>query len=209
MPEPLLDKTRSHYDEFPFIEGGANRIAWWREYLRDFLPDEDIGGQLIVDVGSSIGEISRGLIDREARLVCLDISLQSLQRCRQVNPEAQTFHCNALELPFPDDTFDHAISIGVLHHTPDCRRGFREVARVTAPGGTIVIFLYNYWSVYNLIYYGFKPIRAIMPLNRVPRWGLRLLQPFAKLHLGQTLSEDQLRNLLGDKLWTPIGIKLR
>jgi hypothetical protein len=32
---------------------------------------------------------------------------------------------------------------------------------------------------------------------------VRILQPFAKSHLEQTLSDEQLRNLLGDKLWTP------
>ncbi len=203
MQEKLLDKTRCHYDAYPFIEGGANRVTWWREYLRDFLPDAEVRDRLIVDVGSSVGEISRGLIDRGARVVCLDISLQSLRRARQNNPEAQVFQGDALELPFPNDTFDHAISIGVLHHTPDCRRGFKEVARVTAPGGTIVIFLYNYWNIYNLIYHAFKPIRAILPLNRIPYWMLRTLQPFVKAHLGQTLNHEQLGNLLGDKLWTP------
>lgn len=203
MQPILLQKTRSHYDEFPFIEGGVNRVDWWREYLRDFLPDEDIRDRLIVDVGSSVGEISRGLIDRGARMVCLDLSLQSLRRCQHINPEAQIFHGNALELPFPNGAFDHAISIGVLHHTPDCHCGFGEVARVTAPGGTVVIFLYNYWSIYNVIYHAFKPIRATLPLSRIPRWILGLLQPFVKSHLGQTLTEDQLRNLLGDTLWTP------
>jgi ubiquinone/menaquinone biosynthesis C-methylase UbiE len=203
MQNQLLERTRFHYDEYHFIEGGSNRIAWWREYLRDFLPDEDIRDRLIVDVGSSIGEISRGLIDRNGRLVCLDISLQSLRRCRELNPEADIFHGNALELPFPDNTFDHAISIGVLHHTPDCRRGFAEVARITAQGGTIVIFLYNFWNIYNLIYHAFKPVRAAVPLDRIPSWTLGVLQPFVQSHLHQELNTEELRNLLGDKLWTP------
>lgn len=203
MQKWLLEKTRSHYDEFPFIEGGTSRIAWWSNYLRGFLPDEDIRDRLIVDVGSSIGEISRGLIDRGARMVCLDLSLQSLRRCRQINSQAKIFHGNALDLPFPDNTFDHAISIGVLHHTPDCRHGFGELARVTAPGGMIVVFLYNYWSIYNLIYRSFEPIRRTVPLSQIPRFLLRTLQPFAKWHLRQVLDEEQLRNLLGDKLWTP------
>jgi SAM-dependent methyltransferase len=203
MQTDLFEKTSSHYDEFPFIEGGPNRIAWWRGYLRDFLPDDHIRDRLIADVGSSIGEISRGLLDRGARLVCLDISFESLQRCQEINPEPPVIHGNALDLPFPDDAFDHTISIGVLHHTPDCRRGFHEVARVTAPGGTIVIFLYNYWSIYNLVYHSFKPIRATIPLKSVPRQLVRILQPFVKSHLDQKLDDEQLRNLLGDKLWTP------
>jgi len=203
MAVELQTQTQSHYDKYPFIEGGENRIAWWRAYLRDFLPDEHIAGRTVVDVGSGIGEISRGLIDRGAQVTSLDVSLQSLTRCREINPEATVYHGSALELPFDDEMFDHAISIGVLHHTPDCRRGFHEVARVTAPGGTVVVFLYNFWSIYNPIFQAFKPLKGLIPLDRVPVWMLRSLQPFARTHLGQRLSDDQLRRLLGDKLWTP------
>ena len=203
MTKLLQEKTRHHYDHYPFIEGGPDRIAWWQEYLRDFLPDESIRNRFIIDVGSGIGEISRGLINRGARLVCLDVSLESLRRCRQINEEASIFHGSALELPFADASFDHAISIGVLHHTPDCRRGFHEVARVIAPGGTAVIFLYNYWNIYNAIYHAFWPVRKLLPLDNIPRWMVRSLQPFVRSHLGQTLNDKQLRNLLGDKLWTP------
>jgi SAM-dependent methyltransferase len=203
MPPALQTKTQSHYDEYPFIEGGENRVAWWREYLRDFLPDQHLRDALVLDVGSSVGEISRGLADRGARMVCLDISLQSLRRCREVNPGAEVFNASALGLPFADDSFDHVISIGVLHHTPDCRLGFSEAARVTAPGGTVVIFLYNYWNIYNLIFHLFAPVRRHVPLAAVPTWVTGLLQPFARTHLGQPLSDEQLRRLLGDKLWTP------
>src|ERR1700687_5070467 len=166
MSTTLKEKTQAHYDHYPFIEGGRKRIDWWRKYLKDFLPDHSIRDRLILDVGSSVGEISRGLINRGARMVCLDLSLNSLRRCREINTEAEIIHGNALELPFPDDSFDHSISIGVLHHTPNCRQGFKELARVTAPGGTVVVFLYNYWSIYNPIYHAFKPIRATMPLER-------------------------------------------
>jgi len=203
MRDELLNETQSHYDEYPFIEGGAQRIAWWRDYLRDYLPDEGIRGRLILDVGSRVGEISRALADRGARMTCIDLSRQSLRRCREINPEATLFNASALDLPFPDAAFDHTISIGVLHHTPDCRRGFSEVARVTAPGGSSVIFLYNYWNIYNLIFQLFKPFKRLMPLSRVPVGIVRLLQPFAKSHFGHPLDDAQLRRLLGDKLWTP------
>jgi SAM-dependent methyltransferase len=203
MAEPIQQLTEAHYDRYHFIEGGATRVKWWREYLRDFLPDDLIRGRLVVDVGSSVGEISRGLLDRGARVVCLDVSFESLRRCRINNARAEIFHGSALDLPFADNTFDHAVSIGVLHHTPSCREGFREVARVTAPGGTIVIFLYNYWNIYNPIYHAFIPVRKMIPLDRVPRWVLKTLQPFARKHLGQSLDEVELRNLLGDLLWTP------
>ena len=201
--QALKSRTKAHYNEYPFIEGGPNRIAWWREYLRDFFPDDLIKDRLILDVGSSVGEITRGLLNSKARMTCIDLSIESLRRCREINEEADILNSDALNLPFPDESFDHAMSIGVLHHTPDCRRGFHELSRVTARGGTIVVFLYNYWNIYNPIYHAFAPVRALLPLDRIPRWMVKTMQPFAKLHLGQTLNDRQLRNLLGDKLWTP------
>lgn len=126
-----------------------------------------------------------------------------MRRCRVNNPEAVIVHGNALDLPFADGSFDHSICIGVLHHTPDCRLGFHEVARVTGPGGSIVVFLYNKWSFYNLVYNGFAPVRKRVRLASVPTWMLHLLDPLVALHLGQSLNNRELRNLLGDALWTP------
>ncbi len=203
MNNQKVNQTKDHYEKFPFIEGGLQRISWWQEYLMPFLPDDHIRGRLIGDIGSGVGEISRGLANRGARMVCLDLTLAALDRCRKINPEAELFHGSALNLPFADETFDHTISIGVLMITPDCRQGFREVARVTAPGGTIVLFIYNFWSYLNLLYHLFKPITKIVPLSSVPSNVVRLMQPFVKGHLGIKLNESQLRRLLGDKLWTP------
>ncbi|MDZ7294307.1 MAG: methyltransferase domain-containing protein [candidate division KSB1 bacterium] len=199
----MIEATRRHYDAHHFIEGGNARVRWWRTFLAGFLSDQEVRGALIADVGSSVGEISRGLIDRGGRLVCLDISLESLRRCRELNPEAVVVHGNALNLPFADESFDHVISIGVLHHTPDCRLGFRQVVRVTAPGGSIVVFLYNKWNPYYLAYKAFAPVRAHIPLTSVPNWMVRLMQPLVKLHFGRGLDDQELRNLVGDAFWTP------
>jgi SAM-dependent methyltransferase len=203
MEAQRLTETRTYYEEFPFIEGGSKRIDWWQEYLKPFLPDDLVRGRLIGDIGSSVGEISRGLANRGARMVCLDLTLAALKRNREINPEAELFHGTALNLPFADETFDHTISIGVLMVTPDCRKGIKEVARVTAPGGTIVLFIYNYWSYLNLLYHLFKPVTKVVPLHSVPSGIVRLMQPFVKGHLGIELDEPLLRRLLGDKLWTP------
>ena len=198
-----LQETRAYYEQFPFIEGGQQRIAWWQEYMQEFLPDESVRGRLIGDIGSGVGEISRGLANRGARMVCIDLTMAALRRCRQINFEAELFNGSALDLPFADATFDHTISIGVLMVTPDCRKGIREVARATAPGGTVVLFIYNYWCYLNFLYHLFKPVTKIVPLHAVPSGLVRLMQPFVKSHLSETLDEHQLRRLLGDKLWTP------
>jgi SAM-dependent methyltransferase len=198
-----LKDTREYYEQYPFIEGGSKRIAWWQEYFRSFLPDDLVRGRLIGDIGCGVGEISHGLLNRGARMIGLDLTLTALRRYREINPSAQAFHGSALNLPFADAAFDHTISIGVLMVTPDCRKGVQEVARVTAPGGTVVLFIYNYWSYLNIMYSLFKPVTKVVPLHAVPRSVVQMMQPFVKTHLGESLDEAQLRRLLGDKLWTP------
>lgn len=50
---------------------------------------------------------------------------------------------DAENLPFADGFFDLVYSWGVLHHTPDTVRAIEEIIRVTRPGGTIKLMLYN------------------------------------------------------------------
>lgn len=196
-------RTKQHYEDFPFMEGGANRISWWKNYMAEFLADEHVQGKSILDLGSSKGEISNGLIQRGANMTCFDISLPSLRRCGEINPQAIRVQGSALNLPFVDNCFDHTISVGVLHHTPDAYKGFTEAVRVTAPGGYLVIFLYTNYSIYQLLYYLFYPIRKILPLAKVPNFSLSAIQLIMLAHQGSKIPTDQLRNLLGDKLWTP------
>ncbi|WP_037346922.1 SAM-dependent methyltransferase [Sciscionella sediminilitoris] len=44
-----------------------------------------------------------------------------------------------LALPFPDDSFDHAMALESIVHVPDRVRALREMARVVRPGGRIVL----------------------------------------------------------------------
>jgi ubiquinone/menaquinone biosynthesis C-methylase UbiE len=46
-------------------------------------------------------------------------------------------------LDLPSDYFDVVYSYGVLHHTPDTPQAIREVYRVTKPGGTARVMIYN------------------------------------------------------------------
>lgn len=48
-------------------------------------------------------------------------------------------------LPFPDETFDFAMSIGVLHHIPDTQQALNDCVKKIKPGGYFYVYLY-----YNL-----------------------------------------------------------
>jgi len=74
---------------------------------------------------------------------------------------------DAENLPFPDNSFDLVYSWGVLHHSPDTARAIREVIRVTRPGGTVKIMLYNRrsptvigWWILHALFKG-KPFQSL------------------------------------------------
>jgi SAM-dependent methyltransferase len=58
------------------------------------------------------------------------------------DPRIHVVQGDVLRLPFLDGAFDLAFCDGVLHHTPDARGGFRELARVVRPGGAVYVWLY-------------------------------------------------------------------
>ncbi len=47
---------------------------------------------------------------------------------------------DARALPFPDRSVDAIFAAGLVNHLPDTEAGLRELARVTRPGGLLVLF---------------------------------------------------------------------
>jgi len=60
---------------------------------------------------------------------------------------------DAEDLPFEDESFELVYSWGVLHHTPDTGRAFREVFRVLKPGGVLKAMIYHVPSWGGLMLY--------------------------------------------------------
>jgi SAM-dependent methyltransferase len=94
-------------------------------------------------------------------------------------------------LPFASGSLDHIYSIGVLHHTPDCRRAFEQIPPLLAPQGELVIWVYsnhnvmfNYTSGHYRVLTTRLPVRLLyalcylaVPLHylcRIPFFGLIL-----------------------------------
>src|SRR5262245_59258120 len=86
-----------------------------------------------------------------AELVGVDHSAPSLAVASQVAKEEgldsfTPVESDVFNIPFPDGTFDVVVSWGVLHHTGDPLRGFRELVRLCKPGGYVGIYLYNRYN---------------------------------------------------------------
>ena len=80
----------------------------------------------------------------------------STQMIRLAQKYASKFHfkvnltiADALSLPYPDDTFDWAISVATYHHIrgdEQRQKAFQELRRVLKPGGEAFITVWNRWQ---------------------------------------------------------------
>jgi ubiquinone/menaquinone biosynthesis C-methylase UbiE len=102
------------------------------------LADRDLAGKKLLDGGSGGGHFSAAACRRGARVTSLDVGenllAQVARRC-----DSERVLGSVLELPFDDASFDVVISTEVIEHTPDPKRGIRELCRVVRPGGVLCL----------------------------------------------------------------------
>ncbi len=56
---------------------------------------------------------------------------------------SKAVEASVLDIPFSDNYFDYVVSSGVIHHTPDPYKGFKELTRVIKPGGKLFLSVYG------------------------------------------------------------------
>ncbi|SMO42619.1 demethylmenaquinone methyltransferase [Melghirimyces algeriensis] len=71
---------------------------------------------------------------------------------------------NAMELPYPDGSFDHATIGFALRNVPDYQEVLKEMARVVKPGGQVVSLELSKpaWPPFRAVYYAY--FQRVLPL---------------------------------------------
>jgi ubiquinone/menaquinone biosynthesis C-methylase UbiE len=94
----------------------------------------DPAGRTILDVGTGTGRAARVLASHGARVTGIDASEEMLamarQRAADEHVQIRFEMGDAHSLDFEDRSFDTAISLRVLMHTPEWRRCLAELCRV-------------------------------------------------------------------------------
>jgi SAM-dependent methyltransferase len=112
--------------------------------LKTGLAPADVRGRLVLDAGVGAGRYAEVMARWGAEVVGVDLTravdaaAQNLQGC----PAAHLVQADIFALPFREQTFDVAYSIGVLHHTPDTAAAFRRVAAMVKKGGQLGVYIY-------------------------------------------------------------------
>jgi SAM-dependent methyltransferase len=118
-------------------------------YLAGYLRAPETAGRRVLEVGLGYGTVAELLVRAGADYHGIDIAdgpvamaRARLERVPGARAE-QVRQGSALDLPFPDRSFDRVVSIGCLHHTGDLARAVSEVRRVLRPGGELLLMVYN------------------------------------------------------------------
>lgn len=137
--------------------------GWWR-YL---LPGKDKGK--VLDIGAGLGAITFSLANAGYEVVAIDSVIEratflAIRRDQDRIRSVQTACASALELPFPEQSFDIVIMNGVLEWlglsetsiSPDKvqKRALQNIFRVLKPDGILYIAIENRISA--IYFLGFK-----------------------------------------------------
>ncbi len=129
----------------------ADEEMGWRLRMLG-IKKEDFQGKRVLELGCGTGEYALWYAANGAKeVIGVDLSDGSLALANQKKEASglknvQFIKKDILELDFPDNSFDYAYSVGVLHHTGNPYKGFQHLCRVTKPDGIVVVSLYNTYS---------------------------------------------------------------
>ncbi len=127
-------------------------------------------GQHVLDVAAGNGNAALAAARRGCEVTATDYVPALLAHAREraaADRFAITFqHADAEALPFPDHSFDAALSIFGVMFTPDHEQAAHELARVCRPGGTIALAS---WTPESFVGQMFRTIGTYVP----PAPGLR------------------------------------
>jgi demethylmenaquinone methyltransferase / 2-methoxy-6-polyprenyl-1,4-benzoquinol methylase len=112
----------------------------WRERAVDMA---EVGpAARALDVATGTGDLAIALSRRvgpQGEVIGSDFSEQMLELARRKSDAVRFEWGNALELGYPDDSFD-AVTVGFgARNFSDLRAGLAEMVRVTRPGGRVVV----------------------------------------------------------------------
>jgi SAM-dependent methyltransferase len=158
----------SHQDTYRHNEAYAEFLAGWDpnfygKYADTLRPDRP--GARVLDVGCGVGQVVARLTEAGFEAYGVDVSEPSIARARQFSGRCQLY--DGRNLPFRDQHFASVGALNVLEHVDEPEAFLRELVRVAALGGKVVVSSPNFFRVLGLRDYHVK-MRGL--LNKWRNW---------------------------------------
>ena len=157
--EKSKDNVKVLYGRYPFGDFEYDRSKY-NPLLKDFLKLRK-KGNILYDIGCGNGYWFRiyslyGFTKNKIRGV--DLSRKSVEHLNRLG--YRVIEGNVLGLNLTHNVSDMTVCDGVIHHTADPSKSFRELVRITKPNGHIYINVYNKFHPYHyIVYWAAWPLR--------------------------------------------------
>lgn len=144
----FYDQEATEYDSMRWCsDAGAYTDAVQKEIVRQLLGD--LQGQKILEVGVGTGRFTQCLVEKEAQVTGVDISLSMLRRTKDVLTfNGSLMQTDGASLPMVSECYDGCLSVNVFSHLVNYESSLQEITRVLRPGGFLVVNFPNLWSFY-------------------------------------------------------------
>jgi 2-polyprenyl-3-methyl-5-hydroxy-6-metoxy-1,4-benzoquinol methylase len=210
MVTQVGEQVQTFYNKTPFPDYELERFPT-KEHLRlqayafAKILDRSIPQDAsIIDVGTGTGQLSAFLSLRRKNVWGIDFSDSSLSKAKQLKEQLNLKSWTLKKVDILDEQqiqamnkqFDVVLCMGVLHHTGQPYRGFKNILTLLKPGGLIAIGLYNT--------YGRIPLQVRQTLaktvfknnNKVKDW-------FIRMQIGNIKDKERARGWWNDQYLHP------
>lgn len=132
------------YEWTAFADIRPEDEGYWLQYTAD-VPWDQLVDAVGIDVGCGKGRYTRPTARRLAGLVALDGSAAVSAAASNLADEPNTvvIRADLRDEVVADGSFGFVSCLGVLHHLADPQAAFARVARLLAPGGVLLVYLYS------------------------------------------------------------------
>lgn len=154
-----------------YYRGKREIILWWMRATGRLSPESRLA-----DCGSGTGAFAAEM-SRLCDVTAVDDHDESLELLRRRVGIQQVLQGSCTRLPLPDNSFDFVTALDVLEHVEDDHQAFRELLRITKPGGVILVTvpaLMSLWSDWDV---------SLRHFRRYNRAGLRHLVSLPSVQL--------------------------
>lgn len=122
----------------------GHTLNMWQQITSTY--DQDLHGAVIGDFGCGAGRFIEIVRMKRGRVIGIDLNDQAVEVARENfrdDPDVLICQADVLNPPLKYDCLEGAFSIGVMHHTPDPRKGFNEMVKRVKSGGWIALSVYG------------------------------------------------------------------
>jgi SAM-dependent methyltransferase len=133
-----LRHARTQYDETSGC--GDSR----RRFFSETKWAQQLPGQRLLEVGSGSGRFTAIAADTGAFVISFDYS-QAVEANYASNGQRDNvmiLQADLYRIPLPESYFDGVFCLGVLQHTPNVERSFKNLPRYLVPGGRVAVDVY-------------------------------------------------------------------